>query len=63
VFAGTHGGQKRALDPLKLELKTVVSFPTWVLGIEVRFSGRAGSLTTELFSVSSLGLGLPPLTK
>jgi hypothetical protein len=31
------GGQKRASDPLKLELQT----PMWVLGIEPGSSGRA----------------------
>lgn len=29
-----HEGQKRALGPWKLELKTVVRHPTWVLGTE-----------------------------
>jgi hypothetical protein len=30
--------QKKALDPLELELQSVVSFLTWVLGTELRFS-------------------------
>jgi hypothetical protein len=32
LSAGTDDGQKRASDPLKLELEAVVSHPTWVLG-------------------------------
>jgi hypothetical protein len=31
-IAGVHGDQKRALDPLKLELKVIVNFPMRVLG-------------------------------
>jgi hypothetical protein len=33
--------QKRALDPLELELQTVVSCPAWVLGTELVSSARA----------------------
>ena len=29
---GAHGGQKKVLDPLELELHVVVSCVTWVIG-------------------------------
>lgn len=32
VFVGAQGGQKRALNPLELRLKLIVSHPAWVLG-------------------------------
>lgn len=34
-------GQKRACDPLELELQAIVSCLTWVLGTELRPSARA----------------------
>ena len=34
---GTYGGQKRALEPLELELQVVVSYLTWVLGWNLVF--------------------------
>lgn len=37
------GGQKRVLESLELGLQVVVTRPTWVLGIEIRFSARAGN--------------------
>lgn len=36
-----HEGQKKVSAPLELELRTVVCGPVWVLGTEVRTSGRA----------------------
>jgi hypothetical protein len=36
-----HGGQKRAPDPLELELKAIVSFLMWVLRTELWSSRRA----------------------
>lgn len=36
-----HGGQKRALDPLELELLVVMIGPVWVLGTELRSSVKA----------------------
>lgn len=39
---GAHGGQKRVLDPLKLELQMILSH-LWVLGIEPGSCGRAAS--------------------
>ena len=39
--AGVHKVQKRRLDPLKLELETVVSYLMWVLGIKFRSFVRA----------------------
>lgn len=38
--SGTQKSQKRASDPLKLELHAVVRRPTWVLGPEHRSSAR-----------------------
>lgn len=35
------GSQKRALDPLELELLMVVNFPTRMFGTELRNSKRA----------------------
>lgn len=36
MYAGTHGGQKGALEPLEWELQTVVSCLMEVLGTELR---------------------------
>jgi hypothetical protein len=41
--SGALGGQKRASDPLELELQAVVSCLVWVMGSELRPSGRAVS--------------------
>lgn len=35
IHRSGHGGQKRALDSLELELKVVVSGLTWVLGTKL----------------------------
>lgn len=35
------GGQKKMSDPLEVELHVVVSYLTWVLRTEPRFSERA----------------------
>jgi hypothetical protein len=40
---GTPEDQKRALDPLELELRIVVNI-MWVLGIRLGSSGRAAVL-------------------
>ena len=32
VSVGDHGGQKRALESLELELRVAVNCPSWVLG-------------------------------
>lgn len=45
VGSDAYGGQ-RALDLLELEIQVVVSHSTWVLGSELRSSGRA----TDTFS-------------
>lgn len=45
--------QKRALDPMELELQAVVSGPVWVLRIEVRFSTTAVPLLTAEFSLQT----------
>ena len=37
VYARTHGGQKRSLDPLELESQMAVSQLIWVLGSELLF--------------------------
>lgn len=44
MFTCSHGCQKRALDPWKLELKAVVSHPTWVLGTDRGFSKEQRAL-------------------
>lgn len=36
-----HGGQKRALGPLELELQEVVSHPTWMMEIKLSSFVRA----------------------
>ena len=43
MSADTCRGQKRASEPLELELQMVVSFLMWVLGTELKSSGQAGS--------------------
>lgn len=37
VHVGAHGGQKRALDPLELQLQADKSFLTWVLETKFGF--------------------------
>lgn len=44
---GTRGGQKMILDPLELELKSLVSSLVWVLGTKLQFSGGAASTLTR----------------
>lgn len=34
MHAGAHRGQKKAWDPLELELEAVVSHPLWMLGTD-----------------------------
>ena len=46
----THGGQKRVLDLLQLELHIIMM---WVLGIEPESSGRAVSAHSHLSSPQS----------
>jgi hypothetical protein len=36
VSVGGHGGQKRVLNPLKLELQVAISHLIWVLGTDLR---------------------------
>lgn len=38
--AGAHQGQKRVLDPPKLELQVIVRCQAWVLGAELRSSTK-----------------------
>lgn len=48
LYIYSHRGQKRAPDPLELELRVVVSSLTWVLGTELLFFTTASSpLTSE----------------
>ena len=49
LCGGVHGtctgdprGQRREVDILELELQVAVSNLTWVLGIELGFSGKMG---------------------
>jgi hypothetical protein len=37
AVAVVPGDEKRKLDPLRLELQVVVSFPTWMLGTEAKW--------------------------
>lgn len=41
VSSDAYGGQQRALDLLGLEIQVAVSHSTWVLGGELKSSGRA----------------------
>lgn len=43
---GPCGGQRKALDPLELELHQAVSFRTWVVRTEHRPLGRQKELVT-----------------
>lgn len=40
VSTGAHRGQKNCI-PLDLELQAIVNFVVWVLGVELKSSGRA----------------------
>lgn len=53
VSAHTHRDQKRALDPLELELQAVVNYRIWVLGTELRSSRRASKHFLLLNCLSS----------
>lgn len=53
VCADTHGGQKKALDPLELKL-TSVSLPMWSLGTNLGTSGRVLTAINHLSSPSLL---------
>lgn len=44
---GGLASQKRALDPLKLELQVVVSCPTSLLGTELMSSARAANALND----------------
>ena len=41
VSASAHGVEKKALDPLELELQTLVSSLMWVLGTKLWSSAKA----------------------
>lgn len=53
VHAGTHSGQKRASDLLKLELQAFVSCLAWMLGTEIGFSETAAGILKLLSHLSS----------
>lgn len=54
-YMGASGDRKRAFDPLELELKTVLSHQTWVLGPKLGSSGRvASALNHWVISVTPL---------
>lgn len=44
MSAGAHGSQKRASDPLELELQEVLSHQEWVLGTKNWCSEKAARL-------------------
>lgn len=54
MTAGPQIGQKMVSVPLTLQLKMVVRLFTWMLGIELRFSGRAVCPFKPLSHLSSL---------
>ena len=47
MCAGAHGGQKKALDSLDVELWMVVSCLIWVLETKPRSSGRAANAVNQ----------------
>jgi hypothetical protein len=51
--SGSHGSQKRVLDPLELELQTAAT-TIWVLGVEPGASERALCSFTLIFETGSL---------
>lgn len=53
-----HGGLKKALDPLELELQVVISQSPWVLGTDLWYSERTAN-TLDCYGTISL---LPLLT-
>lgn len=64
----TSGGQKRASDPLELELEKVVSHLIWVLATEPGSSVRGVSAlkrqtTSPASQCSSLSLAMPDILK
>jgi len=40
MSADTHKGQKRALGPWELKVQAAVSLLKWLLGLELRSSGK-----------------------
>lgn len=38
ICTGAHTGQKRASEPIQLELQVVVRLSKWVLGTELQYS-------------------------
>lgn len=62
VYEGTLKVQREEMDPQKLELQVVVSYPTWVSGIWTQFLWNSGSqpVGRDLFrSWMTLSQGLP----
>ena len=43
-ICSAHGVQKRASQPLEMELEMVMSHPIWALGTEPRSSARSASV-------------------
>lgn len=55
VNVGVHRIQRRASEPLGLELWAVVRCPTWVLRAELRFSARTSALNLSSLPLLQLG--------
>lgn len=52
LHSSAQRGQKRASDPLELELEVIMNFSTWVLGIKLRSTWRtAGPLNHYVISL------------
>jgi hypothetical protein len=48
MHIGSHKVQKRASDPLELELQTIVSHPTWVLRAILLSFEKSASVLNDL---------------
>jgi hypothetical protein len=55
VCLGAHGVQKRASDPLDVELQVVVSHPVWMLGSELRSPAQAAQQGWRTPLIPALG--------
>lgn len=53
VYAGGHGGQKKALNLLELELQVVMSCLTWELGTKLWSSATSVSALTKAISTAT----------
>lgn len=56
MYSNVHRGQRRAWEPLQLECQAILNCHTWVLGSELRSSGRSASALNprDLFPLPSM---------